>query len=239
MRFDDNGKQFNGPAIQSVKVQGIEQSGTGGGDEWTCQVARNMGDEGLSQEKCYELMKQHFNPACVPPWKLDGEEGQYKDKLRTKIANAYASREEPIGSKTVEAEGFRHASGFDIKSQTRSASLLRVTCAADIKPKNIKYLWPLRLAYGKHSAFAGVGGLGKSQLLYWTAATVTTGGLWPCAEGRAPIGSALLLNAEDDQADMMVPRLIAAGADLKRVHIVNAVIENGREKKFEPSRRSG
>jgi hypothetical protein len=107
--FDSNGKQVNGPAIQSVKVKGIEQPGTGGGDDWTCQVARNMGDEGISQEKCYELMKKDFNPACVPPWKLDGEEGQYRDRLRTKIANGYASREEPIGSKTVEA----YASDFD------------------------------------------------------------------------------------------------------------------------------
>jgi hypothetical protein len=104
--FDSNGKQVNGPAVQSVKDK---PDTTGGGDEWTCQVARNMGDEGISEAKCYELMKTVFNPACVPPWKIDGEEGQYKDRLRTKIANAYASRQEPIGSKTGEG----YASDFD------------------------------------------------------------------------------------------------------------------------------
>jgi hypothetical protein len=103
--FDRDGKQVNGPALQMVKGQ---PDTTGGGDDWTCQVARNMGDQGISETMCYELMKAHFNTACVPPWKLDGEKGLHKDKLRTKIANAYATRQEPIGSKTLEADGFCH-----------------------------------------------------------------------------------------------------------------------------------
>jgi hypothetical protein len=95
---------------------------TGGGDDWTCPVARNMGDEGISETKCYELMKAHFNAACVPPWKLDGDKGLQKDKLRTKIANAYATRQEPIGSKTLEADGFRHSGIRRPASPNRPAS---------------------------------------------------------------------------------------------------------------------
>jgi hypothetical protein len=52
---------------------------------------------------------------------------------------------------------------------------------------------------------------------------VTTGGAWPCEEGRAPIGSALILSAEDDAADTIRPRLDAAGADVTRVHLISAV----------------
>jgi hypothetical protein len=43
---------------------------------------------------------------------------------------------------------------------------------------------------------------------------------WPCGEGRAPFGSVVMLSAEDDIGDTIVPRLIAAEADLHRVHIV-------------------
>jgi hypothetical protein len=135
------------------------------------------------------------------------------------------------GKTTVEM--FGEFGKAEVLTPESPKSRLGVTCAADIVPENIKFLWPLRLAIGKHTAFSGIGGLGKSQLVYGMAATVSTGGWWPCSEGRAQQGSVVLLNAEDDQADMMVPRLIAAGADLRRVHIVNAAIdETGRKKKF-------
>src|SRR5580704_4684197 len=96
-------------------------------------------------------------------------------------------------------------------------------CAADIIPKRIDFLWPGRIARGKHTAIAGEPGDGKSQLSVYVAATVSRGGQWPCGEGRAPIGNVIILNAEDGADDTVVPRLIAAGADLRRVHIVSAV----------------
>ena len=42
-------------------------------------------------------------------------------------------------------------------------------------------------------------------------------------EGYAPLGSVIILSAEDGAADTLVPRLMAAGADLARVHIIKAV----------------
>ena len=95
--------------------------------------------------------------------------------------------------------------------------------AADIVPEKIEWVWPNRIARGKHTTVAGEPGTGKSQQSIATAATVTTGGEWPCGEGRSPLGSVIILNAEDGAADTIVPRLIAAGADLERVHIVSAV----------------
>jgi AAA domain len=70
---------------------------------------------------------------------------------------------------------------------------------------------------------AGEPGLGKSQLTASLAATVTTGGQWPCATDRAPLGSVVILSAEDDASDTIAPRLKAAGADLNRVQVVSAV----------------
>jgi hypothetical protein len=96
-------------------------------------------------------------------------------------------------------------------------------CAADIAPEKIQWLWPGRLAFGKHICIAGEPGTGKSQLLIAIIAAVTTGGSWPCGEGKAPIGNVIILSAEDGPADTIVPRLMAAGADLDRVHVVSAV----------------
>jgi RecA-family ATPase len=96
-------------------------------------------------------------------------------------------------------------------------------CAAEIPPEKIEWLWLGRLARGKHTCIAGEPGTGKSQLSIAMIAAVTTAGEWPCGEGRAPLGSAIILSAEDGPADTIVPRLLAAGADLGRVHIVSAV----------------
>ena len=110
--------------------------------------------------------------------------------------------------------------------EARGAELIS-RCAAQITPKRIDFLWLGRIARGKHTAIAGEPGDGKSQLSIYVAATISRGGEWPCGEGRAPIGNVIFFNAEDGADDTMVPRLIAAGADLERVHIVSAVLREG------------
>ena len=62
-------------------------------------------------------------------------------------------------------------------AQSTSKSRLITINAGSVKPRNIDFLWAGRLARGKHTCFAGEGGLGKSQLLVNAAATLTTGGL--------------------------------------------------------------
>jgi len=81
-------------------------------------------------------------------------------------------------------------------------SRLVIKRAADIKPEKIDWLWEERLPLGKCVLVAGEGGLGKSMLL-----------AWPCSEGTSRRGSVIMLSAEDDAADTIVPRLIAADAD--------------------------
>jgi hypothetical protein len=96
-------------------------------------------------------------------------------------------------------------------------------CAAEIEPQPVEWLWPGRIARGKHTSIAGEPGTGKSQLAIQIMAAVTIGGEWPCGEGRAPLGSVIILSAEDGEADTIVPRLMAAGSDLSKVHIITAV----------------
>jgi hypothetical protein len=89
--------------------------------------------------------------------------------------------------------------------------------ASDGEPEKIDWVWSGRIARGKHTTIAGDPGTGKSQVMLSIAAAATTGGAWPCSEGRAPLGNVVILAAEDGVADTIIPRLIAAGADLDRV----------------------
>jgi putative DNA primase/helicase len=109
-------------------------------------------------------------------------------------------------------------------------SRLVVKCAADIKPEKIDWLWGERLPLGKCVLVAGEGGLGKSMVLAWIAATVSQGKEWPCGEGKSRRGSVVILSAEDDAADTIIPRLIAADADCTKVHILEAVRREGRRR---------
>jgi len=102
-------------------------------------------------------------------------------------------------------------------------SHLVVSCAADIKPEKIDWLWEQRVPLGKCVLVAGEGGLGKSMVLAWIAATVSRGKEWPCGEGQSRCGSIIILSAEDDAADTIVPRLMAADADCSKVQILEAV----------------
>jgi RecA-family ATPase len=124
-----------------------------------------------------------------------------------------------------EAEPTDWQQGRRSAAATTSKAALLSRCAADIEPKRIDFLWPGRIALGKHTAIAGEAGIGKSQLSDYVAAIVSRGGLWPCGEGRAPLGNVIIFSAEDGADDTIVPRLIAAGADVERVHIVSAVLQ--------------
>ncbi|MBI3068655.1 MAG: AAA family ATPase, partial [Betaproteobacteria bacterium] len=98
-------------------------------------------------------------------------------------------------------------------------------CMADVQPKPIRWLWPGRIARGKVSLIAGHPGLGKSQAAVSFAAIVSTGGLWPVDRTRCERGAVVILSAEDDPEDTIRPRLEAAGADLSRVYVLDAVRE--------------
>jgi putative DNA primase/helicase len=132
-----------------------------------------------------------------------------------------------LGSRELR-DAVRQAKGNGTSAATHCSSAELITqCAADVPIESIKWLWPGRVAIGKQTLIAGEAGLGKSQLSIAMVAAVTTASAWPCGEGRAPVGSAIILSAEDDPADTVVPRLMAAGADLRRVHLLTAVRVDG------------
>ncbi len=114
-------------------------------------------------------------------------------------------------------------------SYRSTTSWLRASRASTIPPEKIEWLWPGRIAIGKLSIIAGDPGLGKSQLTLDIAARVTRSAKWPVDNTSAPSGSVLIVSAEDDAADTIVPRLIAADADRSRVDIADVVVDVTRD----------
>jgi hypothetical protein len=94
---------------------------------------------------------------------------------------------------------------------------------SEIEPQKLCWLWPGRIPLGKLSLFAGDPGLGKSLVTLDIAARVTRGREWPDGTTNSQPGSVIILSAEDDPADTIRPRLETAGADLSKVHILQAV----------------
>lgn len=101
-------------------------------------------------------------------------------------------------------------------------------CASDIQSKPVLWLWKGRIARGKVSMLAGNPGLGKSQITASLAAITSNGSTWPVDGTQCECGNVIFLSAEDDPEDTIRPRLEAAGADLSRVFILDAVVDGYR-----------
>lgn len=109
--------------------------------------------------------------------------------------------------------------------------------ATQITPKAIHWAWPGWLALGKLTILAGAGGTGKTTLSIGLAAVLTGGGCWPDGEPCRERRGVLIWSSEDDAADTIVPRLIASGADLSRVHILQGRINGlGEIEPFDPAK---
>jgi hypothetical protein len=73
-----------------------------GGDNRTYQVACEILNLGLSEEKTFDILASEWNDHCIPPWEAD--------ELRRKISNAasYAQNDLGVWSVEVAAETFNH-----------------------------------------------------------------------------------------------------------------------------------
>ena len=167
-------------------------------DSTLTKLAGTMRRKGMTREEI-EAALLAVNSRCHPP---------LPDSDVKRIAGSVA-RYEPSDK----------ASGGD--SPIASPMLVNL---GTVVPKSIRWLWPGRVAIGKLTTIAGEPGLGKSQLALDMSSRVTTGNPWPDdPEGFNEAGSVVLLSAEDDIEDTIVPRLKAAGADLKFITALQGI----------------
>jgi energy-coupling factor transporter ATP-binding protein EcfA2 len=110
---------------------------------------------------------------------------------------------------------------------------LIITKLSDLKAKPVRYLVPGRIPAGKLMLVAGRGGCGKSTWSRALAADISAG---RCAFGLTypdPVrGKVLIVAAEDGPADTILPGLLACGADVDRVAILEGVRHNDKRTDF-------
>lgn len=97
------------------------------------------------------------------------------------------------------------------------------------------WLWKGFLAAGKLHVLAGAPGTGKTTIALSLAASITMGMNWPDGT-KAPIGDVLIWSGEDDPSDTLAPRLLAAGADMSRVHFISGTFDGESTRPFDPAR---
>jgi putative DNA primase/helicase len=122
-----------------------------------------------------------------------------------------------------------------IKKVTPVQDGVVLLCGDSLTPTAIAWLWREWLALGKLHLLAGAPGQGKTTIAIAFAATVTSGGRWPDGTRCTP-GNVLIWSGEDDPADTLLPRLMAAGGDRSRVHFVDGTRINGELQPFDPAR---
>jgi len=103
---------------------------------------------------------------------------------------------------------------------------LKLTPASSIPPRPVIWGWDERIPAGAISLIAGREGIGKSLFLIDMTAKVTRGTLPGAFHGR-PRG-VIYCATEDSWNHTIIPRLIAAGADMTRVYRAEVeIIESG------------
>lgn len=112
----------------------------------------------------------------------------------------------------------------------KQLNTVELICIDDIEPENQPWLWEGIIPLDAFTLFAGIGGLGKSQLLMFIAARVSDGRPFKAGgiEYKLPQGSVLILSSEDSQKYALSPRLRALDANTSKIHKIKSVM-NGKD----------
>ena len=140
-----------------------------------------------------------------------------------------------LKSDAIQNPSCDYSKPFDTNISARNYNVsVNLECAANITPEPISWLWNGWLAKGKLHIFAGQAGTGKTTIAIALASTITLGDRFPDGS-KSPLGSVLIWSGEDSTKDTLVPRLMAAGADLNKVHFVADTTANDGLRGFDPA----
>lgn len=154
--------------------------------------------------------------------------------IDTLIDQAEVAPRPPKRQRTPAEQSYMQQAAAVVRPSTMPDAVI-LTKASAIKVVPVQWLWQDWLAQGKVHLLAGAPGQGKTTIALAFAATVSAGGKWPDGQRCAP-GNVLVWSGEDDAADTLIPRLMAMGANLDRVHFVDAARINGEVVPFDPAR---
>jgi hypothetical protein len=177
-----------------------------GGDHATfvacCAVTRG---HDLGADAAYAALVD-WNARCEPPW----DEAGLRDKIQASIQYASGQRGELLAPENK-----------------RRMTLTRLS-QMQIQP--VFWCWQDRLALGELALLGGREGIGKSMLAYWLAAEISTGRL--PGDNFKTARSVIISATEDSYEHTIVPRLMAAKADLNKIFRVEVENTNGTHSGF-------
>lgn len=102
-----------------------------------------------------------------------------------------------------------------------------------VKMEAVAWLWRDYLPAGKFVILGGAPSCGKTTIALSLAAVITSAGHWPDGWVCRDAGDVLIWSGEDDPATTLAPRLVAAGADMRRVNFVQGRTDG---EPFDPAR---
>jgi hypothetical protein len=106
-----------------------------------------------------------------------------------------------------------------------SGRVVTLTPASTITPRPVRWLWQDRLALGTFNLLGGREGIGKSIVECTNAADITRGRLPGVYFGQPK--AIVIVATEDARNYTIVPRLMAAGADLDKVFFADVETSTG------------
>jgi len=98
---------------------------------------------------------------------------------------------------------------------------LEMYTAADVEPKEVKWLWYPYIPFGKVTLIQGDSGDGKSTFALNLAAFLTRGDTLPFTGVSHGPMRVIYLNAEDDADDTVVPRFMKANGERSRLFFIS------------------
>jgi hypothetical protein len=120
---------------------------------------------------------------------------------------------------------------FVCREQTNTDDIVAVR-AVDIAVRSLDWIWPGHLLRGAQELLSGLPDLCKSQVQIYYIACATARLPWPDGSPAIEPINVIMLTAEDTLDQIVVPRLIAAGADTNRVHIVKCIKADEHNRQF-------
>ena len=122
-------------------------------------------------------------------------------------------------------------SNFNKTSSAKNATWdeLEYDMLSDLTRTELKFLWDQRLVQGKLNLLVGDGEVGKTWLVCYMCATISTGRNWPdgtpCKQGGC-----IYFASEDGVTDTLLPRIEDQGGDPRHI-CVPKVVKNKRTNK--------
>jgi hypothetical protein len=111
-----------------------------------------------------------------------------------------------------------------IKALVPLAEVLETIDLSEVRTRPIDWLWRGYIPLRKVTILDGDPGLGKSTILLDLASRGSIGGLAPTGEPLGDAFTSIYVTLEDDAEDTILPRVLRAGGDPSRFHLLRKLV---------------